>query len=154
MAKKSTPLNGLGRHANAVSLHSAALRLLRRLRSEDEALDISPARLSVLSILVFAGPRTPAELARLEHVTRPTMTGLLVGLERDGLVQRRPNPGDRRSVRVEATRAGVSLLVRGRDQRIETLARLLASLDDSERQTLDEAARIISERLLNPQREA
>ncbi|MGD9693395.1 MAG: MarR family transcriptional regulator [Phycisphaerales bacterium] len=136
------------RRDRASRLHVAALRLLRRLRSEDDALDISPARLSVLSILVFGGASTPGELARLENVTRPTMTGLLAGLEQDGFVRRLSNPEDRRSVTVRATKAGVALLHRGRDRRVETLAQLLDSLAESDRRTLDQAARIINDRLL------
>ena len=42
----------------ATELNSVAIHLVRRLRREDEALGVSAARLSALSVLVFGGPRT------------------------------------------------------------------------------------------------
>ena len=63
--------------AVADRLHSAAIHLLRRLRVEDEALGISAPRLSVLSVLVFAGPMRIGELAHAEQVEPPTMTRLV-----------------------------------------------------------------------------
>ena len=96
------------REVDAVAdrLHSAAIHLLRRLRVEDEALGISAPRLSVLSVLVFAGPMRIGELAHAEQVEPPTMTRLVDGLQRDGYVAREPDPDDARAVRVRATDAG------------------------------------------------
>ena len=76
-------------------LHSAALHLLRRLRTEDDALGVSPPRLSALSVVVFAGPIGIGALAAAEGVTAPTMSRLVDGLERDGYVTRAPDPGRR-----------------------------------------------------------
>ena len=66
------------REVDAVAdrLHSAAIHLLRRLRVEDEALGISAPRLSVLSVLVFAGPMRIGELARAEQVEPPTISNV------------------------------------------------------------------------------
>jgi len=52
----------------ADQLHSAALHLLRRLRTEDDALGVSPPRLSALSVVVFAGPIGIGALAAAEGV--------------------------------------------------------------------------------------
>src|SRR3982750_889673 len=73
-------------------LHSAALHLLRRLRAEDDALGVSPPRLSALSVVVYAGPIGIGALAAAEGVAAPTMSRLVDGLERDGLVRRGPGP--------------------------------------------------------------
>ena len=113
-------------------LHSAAIHLLRRLRVEDEALGISAPRLSVLSVLVFAGPRRIGALARIEQVEPPTMTRLVDGLVRDGLAIREPDPDDARAVRVRATPTGARTLRRGRAQRVETLERVLATLSPAD----------------------
>ena len=66
-----------GRRAVATELHRAALRLLRRLRQSDRELEISTARLSTLSVLVFIGPTTVGKLALIEQVSQPTMTSLI-----------------------------------------------------------------------------
>ena len=90
----------------ATRLHSAVLHLLRRLAREDRASGQSPARLSALSVLVFGGARPIGRLARDEGVSAPTMTRLVAGLERDGLVTRTVDPNDRRTLHVAATDRG------------------------------------------------
>ena len=128
-------------------LHSAAIHLLRRLRVEDEALGISAPRLSVLSVLVFAGPQRIGELARMEQVEPPTMTRLVDGLVRDGLGIREPDPDDARAVRVRATPDGARTLRRGRARRLETLRTTLATLSPAELTALGEGIEVL-ERIL------
>lgn len=124
--------------AVADRLHSAAIHLLRRLRTEDDALGISPPRLSALSVVVFAGPLQIGALARAEGVAAPTMTRLVDGLERDGLVARAPDPVDGRAVVVRATAKGTRVLQRGRARRVQALAEGLRTLAPAE---LDALAR-------------
>jgi DNA-binding MarR family transcriptional regulator len=128
-------------------LHSAAIHLLRRLRVEDEALGISAPRLSVLSVLVFAGPQRIGELARMEQVEPPTISRLVDGLVRDGLAVREPDPDDARAVRVHATPIGARTLRRGRARRVETLRTRLATLSPTELAALGEGVEVL-ERIL------
>ena len=128
-------------------LHSAAIHLLRRLRVEDEALGISAPRLSVLSVLVFAGPKRIGELARIEQVEPPTMTRLVDALVRDGLALREPDPDDARAVRVRATPTGARTLRRGRARRVEALRTRLAGLSPTELAALGEGVEVL-ERIL------
>ena len=65
----------------------------------------------------------------------------------DGLVERLPDPQDRRIVRVIATDRGRSVLLTGRDRRVSTLAAMIAPLTPKERRRLETAARIIEEML-------
>jgi DNA-binding MarR family transcriptional regulator len=124
-------------------LHSAALHLLRRLRIEDDALGVSPSRLSALSVVVYAGPLAIGALATAEGVAAPTMTRLVDGLERDGFVRRRRDPADARGVLVDATPAGKRILTRGRAQRVQTLAATLASLSADELHAIGRGAELI-----------
>ena len=128
-------------------LHSAAIHLLRRLRVEDEALGISAPRLSVLSVLVFAGPKRIGDLARIEQVEPPTMTRLVDGLVRDGLAIREADPDDARAVRVRATRTGARTLKRGRAKRVQTLETSLSTLSPTELAALGEGVEVL-ERIL------
>ena len=128
-------------------LHSAAIHLLRRLRVEDEALGISAPRLSVLSVLVFAGPRRIGELARVEQVEPPTMSRLVDGLVRDGLAVREPDPDDARAVRVRATPTGARTLRRGRARRLETLQNTLASLSPTDLAALGSGVEVLERAL-------
>jgi DNA-binding MarR family transcriptional regulator len=129
--------------AVADRLHSAALHLLRRLRTEDDALGISPPRLSALSVVVFAGPIGIGALATAEGVAAPTMTRLVDGLERDGYVRRRADPSDARGVLVEATALGRRILAKGRRQRVETLASGLSALSPAELAEISRGAELI-----------
>jgi DNA-binding MarR family transcriptional regulator len=68
--------------------------------------DVSLTAASTMSTLDSAGPVRLTDLAAVEGVAQPTMTALVTGLERGGLVERRPDPGDRRVVLVALTPAG------------------------------------------------
>jgi DNA-binding MarR family transcriptional regulator len=127
-------------------LHSAAIHLLRRAAEEDRAAGLSRARLSALSVVVFRGPLTLGELAAAEGVRSATMTGIVNGLERAGLVRRRPHGTDRRAVQVEATAAGRRLLDRARARRLELVASKLADVSDAELDVLERAADLLEER--------
>jgi DNA-binding MarR family transcriptional regulator len=144
-SKRTSPTREVGRVADR--LHSAAIHLLRRLRVEDEALGISAPRLSLLSVLVFAGPKRIGELARVEQVEPPTISRLVDGLVRDGLAVREPDPDDARAVRVRATPTGARTLRRGRARRVETLQTRLATLSPAELAALGEGVEVL-ERIL------
>jgi DNA-binding MarR family transcriptional regulator len=127
-------------------LHSAAIHLLRRAAEEDRGAGVSRARLSALSVVVFRGPLTLGELASAEGVRSATMTGIVNGLERDGLVRRRPHGSDRRAVQIEATAAGRRLLERARTRRIGVVASKLDDLSDDELAVLGRAAELLEQR--------
>jgi DNA-binding MarR family transcriptional regulator len=129
--------------AVADRLHSAALHLLRRLRAEDEALGVSSPRLSALSVVVAAGPIGIGALAAAESVSAPTMSRLVDGLERDGLVARGPDPDDARGVLVRPTAKGRRLLGEGRARRIRTLATALRRLSASDLAAIHRGAELI-----------
>jgi DNA-binding MarR family transcriptional regulator len=112
-------------------LHSAAIHLLRRVRAADRTLSIGPAQLSALSVLVFGGPRSLKELADAEQVRPPTMSRIVAGLVRTGLVRRKKTE-DKRRVRLEATPKGTKILQEGRRRRVELLAQTLRNLTEDE----------------------
>jgi DNA-binding MarR family transcriptional regulator len=117
------------RHRVANRLHSLSIRLLRHARVADEESGLSPQRLSLLSVLVYAGPRTVGDLARLEQVSAPAISRTASALERLGLLERQRDAADRRVVRLSATRRGRALLEAARRRRLERLVALLAPLD-------------------------
>ena len=117
----------------ADEIHSAAIHLLRRVHKVDaEAMGISPARASALSVLVFGGARSLRELAAAERVTSATMSKLVSAMEDERLVRRYPDVNDARSVRIEATAKGRRILERGRARRLDLLERLLSTASEAE----------------------
>jgi MarR family 2-MHQ and catechol resistance regulon transcriptional repressor len=73
-------------------------------------LGVSAAGGLVLGVLRDGGQLSPSELGERLIVTRATVTGLLDSLERRGFVRRSANPADRRSLLVEITPAGLTVL--------------------------------------------
>ncbi len=130
-------------------IHTASLWLLRRVRRvDDDVTELSPARLSVLSVLVFGGgPRTLGELASIERVKPPTMTGLVRGLEDDGYVERFADEHDGRVTRVRATKKGEGIVSRARKRRIDAIAGMFSTLDPTEVETIGQAAALMEKML-------
>jgi len=133
----------------ATRLHSAAIHILRRLRVADQATGLSGPRLSALSVIVIRGPISLGDLARAEQVRPPTMSRLVTGLERAGLVESARDPVDRRVQRIRVTPRGQALFNAGRARRVRRLARELDRLTAEEFAILAEALPSI-ERVARP----
>lgn len=129
--------------ATADRLHSAAIHLLRRLRREDGAIGLAPARLSALSVLACAGPMNLTALAAAEQVQAPTMTKVVQALEAEGLVRREADAADKRGSRLAATAKGRRIMEEGRRRRVQRLASDLAALPAADRALLEQAAGIL-----------
>lgn len=127
----------------ADQLHSAAIGLLRHLRREDDATGITSPRLSALSVVVFGGPLTLGQLAKAEQVKPPTMTRIVTGLEKDGLVTRRDDANDGRLTQIHATAKGRRILMAGRARRVKTLATAVDALDRRNQQELEAGIRVV-----------
>src|SRR5882724_2589199 len=95
-----------------------------------------------------------SQLALAQHlgVDRTVMTYLLDDLEAVGLIERRPDPADRRARRIVATRKGAKLLA-ALDDRLRTAeARLLSPLDPAARESFRAQVRVVATQVdeLNP----
>lgn len=127
----------------AERMHSAAIRLLRRLRKTDAASGLPGPKLSALSVLVFGGPQTLKELAAAEQVRAPTMSRLVAELEADGYVGKSKSKEDLRVVHIQATAKGRTILESGRARRLDAFAAQIKALDVHERRVLGLAAKIL-----------
>jgi DNA-binding MarR family transcriptional regulator len=102
--------------------------------------EISLTSASTLGTLERTGPRRITELAAVEGVAQPSMTVLVTGLERSGLVERQTDPSDRRVVLVALTGAGADYLRRRRRAGAEVFAELIDKLPPEEAASLMAAA--------------
>ena len=92
------------------------------------------------------------ELAEITRTSAASVSSLLQGLERRGLVERRSEPGNERVKRVFATPAGEQL-VAGFDVAMAAADEsILAPLDDDERATLQALLQKITAELPQPTR--
>ena len=104
--------------------------------------------LPVLVALRDGGASTQRDLARFARIEQPPMAQMLARMERDGLIQRTPDPADGRSSRITLTKVAearlpdaVAVLLRGNREvlrdftdeeaglLVALLTRLIASLD-------------------------
>ncbi len=130
---------------------SACEAYLNVLRAGDEAYrrsdgffaehNLSPGRFTVLMLLFdklsgLSLPQTPAELAEKAGVARATITGLVDTLERDGLVTRTHDSGDRRMMIVHLTPKGQETLEAILPLHFKQMAAQMAPLTEHERRTL------------------
>jgi DNA-binding MarR family transcriptional regulator len=89
-----------------------------------------------------------SQLALAQHlgVDRTVMTYLLDDLEAASLIERRPDPADRRARRVVATQLGTELLATLNDRLRAAEAHLLAPLDREARETFRAQVRLLATR--------
>lgn len=139
-AKTDIPLTERAAH-----LRTAIVRTARRLRQEGaaETPGLTPTSVAALATIERHGPMTPSEIAAIERVKRPTITRTLGCLEREGLIDRAPDPADRRSALVSVNAAGRERLRRLRGRKNAYLARRMRDLSDEEVETLERAAEIL-----------
>ncbi len=96
------------------SLAEALRSVARRLRdTSQETLtpwDITPSQLRALRVLRRFGKMRLSKLSDHLHIAPRSTTEVVDALETRGLMQRQPDPGDRRATLVELTEHGASIL--------------------------------------------
>jgi MarR family transcriptional regulator for hemolysin len=112
-------------------------RLLRTLADARlSGLGLGAPALGVLMVLGEDDGLTQAELSRRQRVEAPSMCRMVDRLERDGLVERRADPGDRRATRVHLSGDGREVAERGAAV-VDGIERAIAEgLDARERRVL------------------
>lgn len=140
---RKSPRTSARAEAVANRLHSAAIHLLRRVRTQDDAMGLSGPAGSALSVIVFGGPITLGALAAAEHVKPPTITRLVRDLEDAGLVLRDVDPTDKRVQRMRATPRGQKVLDEGRARRVAVITAALSRLPVAELKALETAVAIL-----------
>jgi DNA-binding MarR family transcriptional regulator len=122
-------------------------RLFRIVQLSDDALtkglapyELHPGWFDLLAALRRTGAPyelNPTRLMRATLLSSSGMTKRLDRIEEAGLIERRPDPGDRRGTLVRLTRRGKSVIDRALKTHLANEERLLAALTASDRRTLD-----------------
>jgi DNA-binding MarR family transcriptional regulator len=93
----------------------------------------------VLAGVADGGPGTQLALAQQLGVDRTVMTYLLDDLEQAGLIERQPDPADRRARRVVITEAGRVVHCTLQERMAQVAGHVLAGLDPAEQAVLQAA---------------
>jgi DNA-binding MarR family transcriptional regulator len=90
-------------------LDHVARKLREIQRMTVNKINLTPPQFQTLRWLWERDSQPFKDLAAANGCTRPTMTGIVDTLEKNGLVKRAPNPDDRRSLLVTLTKKGKDL---------------------------------------------
>ena len=132
-----------------LSCHAVMLGQLRR-ELEDR---ITLARFDLLASLNREDGQTLASLSRALLVTAGNLTGLVDRAARDGVVERRPDPADRRLARVWLTHRGRTLIRELLPAHARHVHELLRTLPTQERRDLRRLLGALREHLKPPKTE-
>jgi DNA-binding MarR family transcriptional regulator len=82
-------------------------KFLRRANQETaKAFDLTPTQVRALRVLSLEGPRRLGELAGWMELSNSACSTMIDQLEKRGLILKREDPGDRRSIYAETTPEG------------------------------------------------
>lgn len=111
------------------------------------------ARWQVLFTLAFTEhPSTMTDICHRVRVQWPTMVRVVEGMERDGLIVKADNPGDRRSKLLRLTDEGRRVIARIQPTLDRERAALLAEFNDEELAVCEKMLRRIFEAAIRPRR--
>jgi DNA-binding MarR family transcriptional regulator len=124
----------------AADLRIAVGSLIRRLRSEN----LFPLTQTwVLGRLDREGPGSVSDLAQALRVRPQSMAQTIGDLEAEGMVERSPDPNDRRRALVNLTAAGRARIEEDRAVREGWLVKALEELPEGDRETIEQAVEIL-----------
>ena len=128
--------------ANTTTGAERLLNLLNRLRTMGpgqppfDEMHITPSQFILLDRVAASPGCSVQEAADGLGLTSPTVSVGVRRLEKAALLERRPNPQDKRSLRLFLTARGAELHERAQEFRQDKARRLLSSLTPQERETL------------------
>jgi len=114
--------------ALVVRLQHLTTRLLRLARAPHGEIGLTSAQYSAMAVLYNQPGVSLVDLARVEAVAHPTMSRLIKGLEKNGMVQRVPDPNDGRSQLLSLSSKGMDLYRQAAARRIALFKTILAQL--------------------------
>jgi len=122
-------------------LYLQLMRTLDRRMAEEGA---SLARTKLLLCLQKRGPMRAKDIADFFSQSPRTVTEAIDGLERDGLLERTPDPSDRRAKLIHITPKGITATQKTEPLRCKMIEQTFGVLDEDERRTLLELLQKVS----------
>lgn len=140
-----------------ISAVEGCIALLRTASDISKILDehfskygISEGKFTILMLLYRQSDYqlSPISLSKKAEVTKGTMTGLIVGLENQGFIEKIPNPCDQRSYLVRLSSKGLRILEEIFPVHYFLIAKLMSGLEDGQLKELTSLLNLLSKSLL------
>jgi len=128
----------------AEAFWAVARTLRHRTRDALQPFDVTPSLSRALGVLARDQPIRLSTLAEHLRIAARSATELVDDLQERGLVQRRPDPGDRRAVLVALTADGETAAGSIRTVRQAEAQRFFAALSEEDRTTLTRILRTLA----------
>ena len=113
-------------------IHGASRLLLRAGDARLRPLGLAGAQIPVVAMLKHHGPMTQKQLAEMAQIEQPSMAQTLARMERDGMVERKADPADRRSSFVHLTPLALGKLPEAQRALNAGERKVLAGLEEEE----------------------
>lgn len=117
-------------------INLASRSILRVLDARLRPLGFAMSHLPVLRALAEGGALSQKDLARIARVEQPTMAEMLARMERDGLVEREPNPEDKRGSLTSLTRSARTRIPKASETLVAGEREAMAGFSDHEKALL------------------
>lgn len=130
--RRSDPANEVAGSEALAALRAASHAFRTNMDRWLDGHGLSEGRLSVLWRLQGEGSTTLGELASSLDVSPRNITGLTDSLEEAGLVERYPDPDDRRATRVRLTAAGQRKLADCQADKVQSRYTILAGFEEDD----------------------
>jgi len=126
----STKSDSKKRALIAVRDYGVHLRLFQN--AVDEWAGLNATDMECLRLLFFKGMATPSELARHTGLTSGATTAMLDRLEKASLIERRPNPADRRGTLITPVKSAAEKVASWFESARNAQDELMSSYSDTE----------------------
>jgi MarR family transcriptional regulator, transcriptional regulator for hemolysin len=113
-------------------INRASKALLRLFDARLRPFGFAMSHLPVLGVLAGGRSLSQTDLARAARVEQPSMAETLARMVRDGVVQREPNPSDKRGTLFSMTRRSRARLSKAKEALMEANREAMAGLSDEE----------------------
>ncbi len=124
-----------------IKLQRAATTFQSALTRKETIGPLTLSQFAVLEALFYAGPMCVGEIGSKVLKSDGNMTLVVDNLEKQGYVQRRRDPGDRRLVRVHITEAGTQLIQEIMPNHVATIREMMSVLTVDEQIQLSDLCR-------------
>lgn len=152
-------LNDFSNRFQSINIDSveSCIALLRTASDISKILDehfskygISEGKFTILMLLYRQSDHqlSPFSLSQKAEVTKGTMTGLIVGLENQGFIEKVPNPTDMRSYLVRLSLKGLCILEEILPKHYTVISKLMSGLENDQLKELNLLLNLLSKNLI------